>query len=83
MGLCQYKNILGEPGKGVHSFRIFNFAIFDTISTILLAYFIHKVFKINLIGSLVLCFLSGIILHRVFCVKTTLDKIIFKQHNSN
>lgn len=79
MGLCQYKNILGEPGKGVHSFRIFNFAIFDIVSTILLAYVIHKVFKIELITSLVICFLSGIILHRIFCVETTLDKILFNK----
>ena len=26
---------------------------------------------------LVFCFIAGIILHRVFCVKTTIDKLLF------
>jgi hypothetical protein len=26
---CKYKNIFGEEGKGVHSYRIFNIAIVD------------------------------------------------------
>ena len=31
MNLCKYKNILGELGKGVHSFRVFGVAIVDVI----------------------------------------------------
>jgi len=38
LDLCKYKNILGDPGKGVHSFRIFNIAIVDVLLTILAAY---------------------------------------------
>lgn len=36
MNLCKYKNILGEPGKGVHSYRIFNIAIVDVLLTLIL-----------------------------------------------
>ena len=36
--LCKYKDILGVPGKGVHSFRIFNIAIVDVLLTIIAAY---------------------------------------------
>ena len=32
--LCKYKDILGKPGQGVHSYRIFNIAIVDVILTI-------------------------------------------------
>ena len=39
--LCQYKDALGEVGKGVHSYRIFNIAIVDVLLTILGAYIIH------------------------------------------
>ena len=33
--LCKYKNALGVPGKGLHSYRIFNIPIFDVLFTIL------------------------------------------------
>ena len=45
--LCDYKNILGEPGKGVHKYRIFNIAIVDVILTIIFAYFIAYLLKID------------------------------------
>ena len=37
-GLCRYKNLLGKPGTGIHSFRIANIAVFDVIITLLFAY---------------------------------------------
>ena len=42
--LCQYKNIFGEPKKGIHAYRIFNIAIVDLLLTIFIAYLfsIHK-----------------------------------------
>ena len=76
--LCHYKDLFGEIGKGVHSYRIFNIAIVDVILTILLA-FIIKLFipKYNYLLILLLLFCFGIVLHRVFCVKTTIDKLLF------
>ena len=87
-GLCKYANALGEPGKGVHSIRIFNIAIVDVLSTIVLALLFAIFFKyaikleatflsIFIITSLSL-FILGIILHRLFCVRTTIDKLIFR-----
>lgn len=69
MNLCKYKDILGVPGEGVHSFRVFNLAVFDVLGTIALAY----VMKIPIWFA----FLLGIILHRIFCVRTTIDKLLF------
>ena len=77
MGLCKYANIFGEHGKGVHSFRIFNIAIVDVVLTIIIAYFINKKFKKGFYKTLLIIFIIGIISHRIFCVKTTIDKIIF------
>ena len=34
MSLCEYKDYFGALGKGVHSYRIFNFAIVDVIMTL-------------------------------------------------
>jgi hypothetical protein len=75
---CKYKNIFGEVGKGAHSFRIFNIAIIDVVFTILLAYVIHYFIpKYDLIYILIFLFLSGIFFHRLFCVRTTIDKLLF------
>ena len=75
---CKYKNIFGEVNKGVHSIRIFNIAIIDVILTILLALII-KFFipKFKLIYIIIILFLIGIICHRLFCVQTTIDKLLF------
>lgn len=75
--LCKYKNLLGEPGKGVHSIRFMNIAVVDVMLTILLAFLISYYTNYSLIFILILVFILGIILHRLFCVKTTIDKLIF------
>lgn len=75
--LCQYKNILGIPNQGIHKYRFFNMAIMDIIMTIIGAFIISYIFSCNFWIILVFLFLLGIILHRVFCVKTTVDKALF------
>lgn len=85
MSLCKYKNIFGEINTGVHSIRICNLAIIDILSTIVggifLQYFLQRIFNyyIKLWIILVILFLSGIILHRLFCVRTTVDKLLFPE----
>jgi len=76
-GLCKYKNIFGEPGTGVHSIRLFNIAVVDVIGTIILAVIFSKITKINLLVSMLLMFILGIIVHRIFCVNTTVGKKVF------
>jgi len=77
MSLCKYKDVLGKPNEGVHKYRIFNIAIVDVIMTIIGAWILSWVFKSNFWIILLILFLLGIILHRIFCVKTTIDKILF------
>ena len=43
--LCPYKNIFGKPNEGVHSYRIFDIAIVDLVSTIVAAYLISMYTK--------------------------------------
>ena len=76
-GLCQYKNALGIPDKGIHSYRLFGVAIVDVIMTIFGAFIIAFFFKYNFIYTLAFLFLLGICLHRLFCVRTTVDKLLF------
>ena len=76
--LCSYKNILGKPSNGGHGYRIFNIAIVDVLLTIIMAFIIHFFYpKYNFSLILISLFILGIILHRLFCVRTTIDKLLF------
>jgi hypothetical protein len=78
MSLCKYKDIFGKPNEGVHSYRIYNIAIVDVLATIALAYVIYLFIpKYNFFFILICLFLLGIILHKLFCVRTTIDKLLF------
>jgi hypothetical protein len=74
---CNYKDILGKSNEGVHSIRIFNLAIIDILFTIIAAYLISIYFSVSFYITLFLLFLLGIIFHYIFCVKTTVDKLLF------
>jgi len=77
MSLCKYKNALGIPNKGIHSYRFMGVAIMDVLMTILAAYLISIFFKYNFIHTTIVLFILGIMLHRLFCVRTTVDKLLF------
>jgi len=80
--LTKYKNMFGEPGKGAHSYKIFNIAIVDVFATILLVYFIFSILQlfnihVNFWWLLSFMFILGIVAHRAFGVRTTVDKTLF------
>jgi hypothetical protein len=77
MSLCKYKNALGVPNEGAHSYRILDFAVVDITMTILLALAISYFSKISFLYTSIFLFGLGIILHRLFCVRTTIDKLLF------
>ena len=77
MDLCKYQNSLGIPNQGVHSYRLFGVAIVDVIFTIIGAMIISYFSNRSFIYTLIFLFLLGIILHRLFCVRTTIDKLLF------
>lgn len=84
MDLSKYKNILGEPKKGIHSYRFFGVAIMDVIMTIIGALLLSWIFQSNTLNfqtqfllTLGILFISGIILHHLFYVRTTVDKLLF------
>jgi hypothetical protein len=77
MSLCKYKDIFGKSGEGVHSYRIANVAVVDVGVTVLGAFLISKLFKWNFLKTLLVLFILGIVAHKVFCVKTTVNNAIF------
>ncbi len=78
--LCDYSEIFGKVGEGIHSYRVMNIAIIDVIATMIGAYFLQKKFFLtySYLQVLIGLFIMGIILHRIFCVRTTIDKMLFK-----
>jgi len=76
-GLCKYRDMFGNPNTGIHSYRIFDLAIADIVMTIVGALFLAYMFRWNPWSTMAGVFLLGIVLHRVFCVRTTVDKWLF------
>jgi multisubunit Na+/H+ antiporter MnhF subunit len=75
--LCPYKYIIGKPGEGVHSYRLFDIAMVDVIVTLIFAYIFATYNNYNFYEITIILFLLGIISHRLFCVRTTIDKLLF------
>jgi hypothetical protein len=77
--LIKYQNLFGEPGtdKGMRKYRFLGIAMFDTFVVLLCAFILSVIdgypFWMNAIGLLLL----GILVHRMFCVRTTVDKFLF------
>lgn len=80
MGLCQFKDAFGKPGEGSHKTRIFGVAAVDLLLTVALAVLIGLwrrwgIAKTALffVGLMVL----SLLVHKAFCVETTLTKKVF------
>jgi len=73
---CIYKDSLGVPGEGFHT-HFLGFAVLDIIGTIVIAELLSYLFGWNIFITMAALFLSGIVLHRIYCVRTTVDKILF------
>lgn len=77
MSLSEYKDIFGKPNTGLHKYRVANIAVVDVVFTVLGAYAISSFFNFSFIIVLIVLLISGIYLHHLFGVKTTVDKLIF------
>jgi hypothetical protein len=76
--LCPYKYFFGKPNEGVHNYRILDIAIVDLGLTLLVAYLLSLYLMIDYRILFLILFLLGIIFHRLFCVRTTIDKLLFR-----
>jgi hypothetical protein len=78
---CLFSTVFGQVGQGIHSYRLFNLAIVDVVGTVLGAFLIFLGFGFSswkaFFGILVALFALGILLHRLFCVRTTVDRLLF------
>ena len=77
MKTCPYRHLLGVEGKGVHAYRLGGVAIVDVLFTFLASWLLYWYTKWPFLWVLLGLFLLGIVLHRLFCVRTTIDKFLF------
>ena len=75
--LCKYKNMFGKPNEGIRKYRLFDIALMDTAVVIFIGIIISYFTGYNIWFVLAVLFISGIIAHRLFCVRTGLDKKLF------
>lgn len=81
MNLCKYRNVFGIPREGVHGPRFFNLAIVDVMFTLIGAYLISLYTKYTFLTSSIGLFSLGIFFHYIFCVETTVSKILSKLYH--
>lgn len=74
---CKYRHIFGIEKEGVHKYRLLNIAIVDTVLAILLALAVALYFKTSFLLVFFILLIIATLLHRLFCVETTLTKIVF------
>ena len=67
---CPYKYALGIPGQGFHSTRIFGYALYDILATIVLAFVTSYLLRVSFLPVLVFWLVLGEILHYVFGTQT-------------
>jgi hypothetical protein len=67
---CPYKYLLGVPGEGFHSTRIFGYALNDTLATIVLAFVTAYLLKLPFLGVLIFWLVVGEISHYAFGTQT-------------
>ena len=68
--LKEYKDILGKPKQGVHSYRILDVALTDYLMTIVGAFIISYYTEIPVVITTIGLFNVGILLHIIFGVPT-------------
>lgn len=72
MNLCQFKDIFGTPRNNIHSYRIFDIAIVDTVLTVILANLLSIYFSYNFWTLLIFLLFFSVFIHWLFCVDTAL-----------
>lgn len=75
--MCPYRNMLGRVGQGFHAPRLLDLAILDVIGTVGLAWLLRRATMWSWPASLFTMFALGILCHRLFCVPTTVDRLLF------
>jgi hypothetical protein len=76
-GLCRFRHTLQAPGTGVHSVRFLGVAFVDLAITLMAALLLARASGLSPWLLFGLLLVLGVLVHRLFCVDTALNKRIF------
>jgi hypothetical protein len=77
MALCKYRGVFGMPRDGVHSTRFIGMAAVDLVATLGIALGISMWTRANMLAVFAGLMALAIVIHRLFCVNTAINKLIF------
>lgn len=75
--LCKFRDIAGKPRTGFHQTRFIGIAAYDFFGTLIIAIAIAYIFKFNLVYTFISLLFLAVIVHRLFCVNTKINTLIF------
>jgi hypothetical protein len=75
--LCKYRHVFGAEKTGFHSYRLFDVAIGDLVLTILFGILLAKWLNVNSLVMVLFLLVLGVVLHRLFCVNTRVNMLLF------
>ena len=70
INLSKYKNIFGEPGKGLHQYRFKGTAVIDYLLTIVGAFIVTYFTDIPLVITTIGLLILGILFHSLFGIRS-------------
>ena len=79
--IVKKSHIFGEPNTGFHAYRIADIAAFDLVATVVISGLISYNYDFSFLLVFLLFMVLAIASHRLFCVDTTINKIIFGEVN--
>lgn len=76
---CKHKDIFGKPREGAHKVRIpiLDIALVDVAATLAVAALISWISDWPVLIVFLVLIVISIAVHRLFCVRTKMDKLIF------
>lgn len=74
---CPHKHIFGKEREGFHALRMFDLAVWDVVGTVVIAWALAVWFGWGIGWTILAAFALAIVLHRLFCVNTTINMMIF------
>lgn len=74
---CEHRDVFGRPGQGVHARRVLGLAAVDVVGTVVIGLLAAWVGGFTPWKAVALAFLAGVVAHRLFCVRTTVDRLLF------
>lgn len=77
MPLSQFRDALGRPGEGPHA-HVGGVAIFDVALSIAAAHYISRYTGKPFLHVMAGVFAAGIVAHRIFGVRTAIDRLLFR-----